>query len=128
MLHHALEVARERGFAEVELECENMGFEAKLAPGKRQAAASASVELQSEHGEAPGLSEIVSPLVGYYEPANPPLTAGQVVKKGDIVAMVTALGLESDVESGVSGEIVEVLAKPGQPLEFGQVLAKVRVA
>ena len=48
--------------------------------------------------------------------------------KGEIVASIAALGLNNDVESPVSGEIIEVLVKPDQAVEFGQALALVKAA
>ena len=45
---------------------------------------------------------------------------------GDIVAVISQLGIANDVESRVSGEIVEVLIEENQPVMFGQVLARIK--
>ena len=74
----------------------------------------------------PEYQVIASTLVGYYQEAKQPLRVGTAVHAGEVVAIVTALGIANDVESKVSGEIVEVLVEPNQPVEYGQALAKVK--
>jgi biotin carboxyl carrier protein len=124
LVRHALSVARQHGFAEVELGIGDDSFAAKLDTmppkihGKPRPGGAAS---------EPELQTIAATLVGYYRPTKPPLQIGQTVKKGDIVAIIAALGIANDVESKVAGEVVEVLVEPNQPVEYGQVLAKVRI-
>ena len=52
---------------------------------------------------------------------------GRTVKKGEVVAIVAALGIANEIESKVSGDVVEVLVDTNQAVEFGQLLAKVRL-
>jgi biotin carboxyl carrier protein len=123
VIRHALKVARERGFAQVDLEFGETEFSAKLAahaskPLQRDAEAASSVDS--------GLTPITAPVVGYYRDGVKPLAAGSQIQKGTIVAVVAALGLANDVESPVTGEVVEVLVKANDPVEFGQPLALVR--
>jgi biotin carboxyl carrier protein len=49
------------------------------------------------------------------------------VERGEIVAVVSGLGLDTEVEAPAGGEIVEVRVKPDQPVEYGQVLARIEV-
>lgn len=123
-IRHALEVARGNGFAEVELGAGDSAFRAVLEPVKRKRPAAASSD-GGGTGEVPLLS-IKAPLVGYYADGKVPLIPGATVKKGDVVAVVTALGLANDVESSVAGEIVEVFVQPGDAVQYGQVIASVR--
>jgi biotin carboxyl carrier protein len=126
IVRHALKTAQEHGFAEVELEVEDGFFRATLEPSKSKPKRIESVSLKAEpHGEAE-FKVIKSPIVGYYRVGPMALVAGKNVKKGDVVASVSALGISNDVESQVSGEILEVLVQDGQSVEFGQVLAKVK--
>lgn len=127
LIRHALEVARAHGVAEVELEVGDLAFSASLAPQPAPVRASAAVESRDENADS-GVRAIVSPLVGYLNSAKAPLSVGQTVAKGHVVAVVSALGLANDVESPFDGEIVEVLVEPESPVEFGQPIAKVRVA
>jgi acetyl-CoA carboxylase biotin carboxyl carrier protein len=125
LVRHALSVARQYGFVEVELGIGEESFSARLdpAPKKSQAVKSAGSTVAPE----PEFQTITSTLVGYYRTAKPALQVGTNVKKGDVVAIVAALGIANDVESKFSGEIVEVLVEPNQPVEYGQALAKVKV-
>jgi len=125
-IRHALTVAREYGFAEVEFEAAETSFHATLSPAPLIGTPPPAV---GEPDELPDISmgEINATLVGYYQPAEPALAVGQRVSKGEIVAIIAALGLANDIESPVAGEVVKILAKPGQSVEYGQVLAEVRL-
>ena len=70
---------------------------------------------------------IVSPMVGtfYISPspdAKPFVTVGQSVSKGDKVCIIEAMKLMNEIETEISGKIVEICVQDGQPVEFGQVL------
>jgi acetyl-CoA carboxylase biotin carboxyl carrier protein len=51
---------------------------------------------------------------------------GSVVSKDSIVCIVEAMKLFNEIEAEVNGEIVEVLAKNGQLVEYGQPLFLVK--
>lgn len=70
---------------------------------------------------------LTSPMVGtfYSAPspdAKPFVEVGQTVSQGDVVCIVEAMKLMNEIEAEVSGKIVEICVKDGQPVEFGQVL------
>lgn len=70
---------------------------------------------------------ITSPMVGtfYAAPspdAKPFVQVGDTVKEGDVVCIVEAMKLMNEIDSEVSGKIVEICVENGQPVEFGQVL------
>lgn len=76
---------------------------------------------------------IESPMVGTYytsrAPEAPPLvTVGSVVHPGTTVCIIEAMKVFTDIPAGVAGTIVEVLAKNGQPVEYGQPLFRVAPA
>lgn len=125
LVKHALTVARDHGFAEVELSLGDDAFSAVLK-GKPKPKASASL-VEDLPAVAVLGTEIKSSLVGYYKPAKTPLEVGLNISKGDVVAIVTALGIPNDIESPASGTISEVLVEPNQPVEFGQVLARIDI-
>jgi len=124
LVRHALDVARKHGFAEVELGFGDDSFTAQLAPGTPVARPSATSGVSAS--AEPVLQAIKASQVGYYMPAKDPLAPGLQVKKGDLVAVIAALGIANDVESKVAGEVVEVLVEEDQPVEYGQVLAWVK--
>ncbi len=70
---------------------------------------------------------VTSPMVGtfYKAPApdaKPFVEVGQTIAKGDVVCIVEAMKLMNEIESEVSGKVIEVCVEDGQPVEFGQVL------
>ncbi len=125
LIKHALTVAREHGFAEVEIEANGARFAANLEKAKR-APNPPPTSAQTEEHKSNGFLDIKATLVGYYNQAKPALEAGKTVSKGDVVAVISALGLDNDVESPHSGEVAEVLVSDGDPVQFGQVIARVK--
>ncbi|MFJ5562529.1 acetyl-CoA carboxylase biotin carboxyl carrier protein [Lysinibacillus xylanilyticus] len=99
---------------------------APVAPAKaEEAPAAASTSNDSS------LHKIVSPMVGtFYQSPNPDTPA--YVKVGDkvgnetIVCIVEAMKLFNEIEAEVQGEIVEVLVKDGELVEYGQPLFLVK--
>ncbi|MEQ9230517.1 MAG: acetyl-CoA carboxylase biotin carboxyl carrier protein [Cyclobacteriaceae bacterium] len=70
---------------------------------------------------------IKSPMIGtFYRSANPESPAfvnvGDNVTTGKPVCIVEAMKLFNEIESDVSGKIVEVLVEDAQPVEFDQPL------
>src|SRR5438045_3002562 len=119
LIRHALTVAQEHGFAEVELETEENSFKARLEPGAKKKAVAAPVkaaDTAATNGEI-GVKAIKSPIVGFYRTGPTPLEKGKTVKSGEVVAVVNALGIANDVESKVSGEVLEVMVIDGQGVE-----------
>ena len=123
LVRHALAAARQHGYAEVELGDGEATFTARLARVPKAKAASASTSASTLVADAP--KEIKATLVGYWRDGKEPLAIGRTVHKGDVVGMVEALGIVTDVASKVEGEVVELLVEPGQAVEYGQVLARV---
>ncbi len=77
--------------------------------------------------------DIVSEMVGTFyrapSPDDPPFVeVGDLVKRGDPVCIIEAMKLMNQIESEVSGKIVEILVENAQPVEFGQVLMRVEVS
>ncbi|MEG0473889.1 MAG: acetyl-CoA carboxylase biotin carboxyl carrier protein, partial [Solibacillus sp.] len=71
------------------------------------------------------LHKITSPMVGtFYQSPNPDSPAfvqvGDKVGDESIVCIVEAMKLFNEIEAEIKGEIVEVLVKDGQLVEYGQ--------
>ncbi|NTU94286.1 MAG: acetyl-CoA carboxylase biotin carboxyl carrier protein [Chlorobiaceae bacterium] len=80
---------------------------------------------------AEDLLEIRSPIVGtFYSAPSPDSPAfvknGDRVKPGDVLCIIEAMKLMNEIESEVSGAIVDVLVENGQPVEYNQVLFRVK--
>jgi len=127
-IRHALGLARERGFAEVVLEFGDVKFKAALQSAPKAAPAPVAVAASSGDPlpEEPAYSEVKATLVGYAQPARNAVEVGSVIEPGQIVASITALGISTDVESPIGGEVLEVMFEANQPVEYGQPLLRVK--
>jgi len=70
---------------------------------------------------------ISSPMVGTYYSAPSPsaqpfVTVGQHVNKGDTIGIIEAMKIMNQIEADHSGTVVEILVKDGEAVEFGQAL------
>ncbi len=77
------------------------------------------------------LTEITSPMVGtFYRAAAPGeepfVEVGNKVQVGQTICILEAMKLMNEIESEFNAEIVEILVENGTPVEFGQVLMRVK--
>ena len=77
------------------------------------------------------LTEITSPMVGtFYRAAAPGeepfVEVGNNIKVGQTICILEAMKLMNEIESEFNAEIVEFLVENGTPVEFGQVLMRVK--
>ena len=77
--------------------------------------------------EASNLLKVTSPMVGTFYKAPSPTSApftevGKSVSAGQVVCIIEAMKLMNEIESEVSGKVVEVCVQDGEPVEYGQVL------
>ncbi|MEJ9314549.1 acetyl-CoA carboxylase biotin carboxyl carrier protein [Priestia megaterium] len=75
--------------------------------------------------------QILSPMVGtfYAKPeadGNPFVQVGQTVERKDVVCVIEAMKLFNEVDAGIEGEVLEILVKDGDVVEFGQPLFTVK--
>ncbi len=92
-----------------------------------QAASAPAAQAQEAKAPAKKGTPITSPMVGtfYKSPspdADPFVSVGQTISKGDVVCIVEAMKMMNEIESEISGKVVEICVEDGQPVEFGQVL------
>ena len=77
------------------------------------------------------LTEITSPMVGtFYRAAAPGeepfVEVGNNVKVGQTICILEAMKLMNEIESEFNAEIVEILVENGTPVEFGQILMRIK--
>ena len=82
-------------------------------------------------GSRSDLVEVTAPMVGtFYRapgPEEPPFVEiGSRINVGQAVCILEAMKLMNELESEVSGEVIEILVENGTPVEFGQVLMRVK--
>lgn len=85
----------------------------------------------STPSETSNLREITSPMVGtFYASPTPEAAAfvsvGQEVTEDTVVCIMEAMKVMNEIKAEVRGVIAEVVAENGKPVQFGQVLFKVR--
>jgi acetyl-CoA carboxylase biotin carboxyl carrier protein len=102
---------------------------ATVAPAFPAASASAPAETPAE--SAAPLKEIVSPMVGTFYRAGSPdaapyIDVGQSVTEETVVCIIEAMKVMNEIKAETSGVIAEVVAENGKPVQFGQVLFRVR--
>ena len=96
----------------------------------------AAEQLKAETGPSEGVldynlvQDIKSPMVGVFYAAPSPesepfVTRGSKVKKGDTLCIIEAMKLMNEVVAERDGEIVEILPKSGELVEFGQILFRI---
>ncbi|WP_027955436.1 acetyl-CoA carboxylase biotin carboxyl carrier protein [Halobacillus kuroshimensis] len=113
--------------------------QAQPKPQTQEPAQSKEVEQEPAVEEAPKAdtsssdydAEIKSPMVGtFYVSPSPDQDAyvklGDDVKEDSVVCIVEAMKLFNEIEAEVSGEVVEILVKDGELVEYGQPLFRVK--
>ncbi len=71
--------------------------------------------------------EVLSPFVGVFyaspAPGSPKyVEMGARVKKGDVLCIIEAMKIMNEIEAEWPGKVVTMLAKDGQPVQYGQPL------
>ena len=77
------------------------------------------------------LFDITSPMVGTFYRASAPgedpfVEIGSSISVGQTICILEAMKLMNEIESEFNGVVVEVLVDNGTPVEFGQVLMRVK--
>ncbi len=93
--------------------------------------AGVGVRAPAVDGTSSGLVDMTSPIVGtfYRQPSHaaPPFVEpGSKVKKGQILCIIEAMKLMNEIEADMDAEVVEILVANGQPVEFGEILFRLR--
>lgn len=104
---------------------------ASQPPGAAAPAAVPSVPPPPAAASRSDLVEITAPMVATFyrapAPGEPPFVElGARINVGQTVCILEAMKLMNELEAEVSGEVVEILVENGTPVEFGQVLMRVK--
>ena len=150
-LHRLLEALGESDIQEFRLEGDDFRLEirrnlpaqavmAPVMPAPVAAAAPAPVASAEPAATPPAstatrsdLLEVTAPMVGTFYTAPAPgepafVSVGSRINVGQTVCILEAMKLMNELESEVGGEVVEILVDNGTPVEFGQVLMRVKPA
>tara|TARA_Y100001970_G_C14189741_1_gene834635 strand:- start:135 stop:596 length:462 start_codon:yes stop_codon:yes gene_type:complete len=147
-LEKFVQFAKDSGVSELKYESEKEKFSVTLpiassiqqVVGIPQQAPSLTSSLPKEAGGSEksdvsskdeNVIEITSPFVGtFYRSPSPEAEAfvkpGDKVSPGKVLCIVEAMKIMNEIESDVSGEVLEVCVENENYVEFGQVLFKLR--
>ena len=104
--------------------------EAVPAAAAAPAPAAAPAAQEEKEPEVEG-NQVKAPLVGTFyaapsEGADPFVSVGDTVKKGQVIGIVEAMKLMNEVESDYDGTVAEILVENGEMVEYGQPLIVVK--
>ncbi|MCT0199152.1 acetyl-CoA carboxylase biotin carboxyl carrier protein [Synechococcus sp. CS-1325] len=147
-LHRLLAVLEQSDIQELKLEGDDFRLEvrrnlpvaaapAPVAPALPVAASPAVAAVPAPAPPPPAapirtdLVDITAPMVGTFyraaTPGDPPFVElGSRIAAGQPVCILEAMKLMNELEAEVSGEVVEILVENGTPVEYGQVLVRVK--
>ena len=102
-----------------------------LAPPPAPAAAPAAPAVQEESEAVIEGNQVKAPLVGTFyaapsEGADPFVSVGDKVEKGQVIGIVEAMKLMNEVESEFAGTVAEILVENGEMVEYGQPLVVIK--
>jgi acetyl-CoA carboxylase biotin carboxyl carrier protein len=139
-----IELLEESGLAELEIsEGEESVRIARFTQGAPQApqalqismpaapaAAAAPASVPAPAAPAPAARDenlVTAPMVGTFYASPAPgaksfVEVGQEVRVGQVLCIIEAMKMMNQIESERAGKVVAVLAKNGEPVEFGQPL------
>lgn len=137
-----MRLLEDSSFESLSLEIDGMklNLQRKSARGNSRAAAPLAQEksagpVRPAHKDTmpsePGLLEVAAPLLGIFYRApkagEPPfIEVGSKVEPQTVIGIIEVMKLMNSVRAGVKGEVVEILAKNGAAVEYGEVLIRVR--
>jgi acetyl-CoA carboxylase biotin carboxyl carrier protein len=102
------------------------------APAPAAAPAAASTPAPAAAAEkSAALKDIVSPMVGTFYRAGSPETpafvdVGKEVSEETVVCIIEAMKVMNEIKAETKGVIAEIVAENGKPVQFGQVLFRVK--
>ena len=107
------------------------GTAAPALPAGAPAAGGAAAAPAEAAPKSEPLRDIVSPMVGTFyragSPDSPPFAdVGKAVTDDSVVCIIEAMKVMNEIKAETSGTIVEIVAENGKPVQFGQVLFRVK--
>jgi acetyl-CoA carboxylase biotin carboxyl carrier protein len=104
---------------------------ASSAPVAQNGPANAATSSSAVAAPASNLRDIVSPMVGtFYRAASPDappfVDVGKEVTEETVVCIIEAMKVMNEIKAETNGVIAEIVAENGKPVQFGQVLYRVR--
>lgn len=133
-----IQLAKEEGVSELKVEDKNFKVSVSFASSQpiqqlsHQVVVPNNSKLESNFQKSSNnFHEIKSPFVGtFYSSSSPEkpsyVKVGDKVHKGQPLCILEAMKIMNEIESDISGEIVEVCIENESLVEYGQVLFKIK--
>jgi acetyl-CoA carboxylase biotin carboxyl carrier protein len=104
---------------------------AQVAAPVQNTPSNANAPVSPPPAETSHLRDIVSPMVGTFfrspTPDAPPFVdVGNEVTEETVVCIIEAMKVMNEIKAETKGVIAEIVAENGKPVQFGQVLYRVR--
>lgn len=104
---------------------------APISPGGGGVGEAVAASETATTESAPGIEQITSPIVGTFyrsaSPDSPPFVhEGDVVESGQTLCILEAMKVMNELEAEFNMEVVAILAKNGDMVDFGTPLFEVR--
>ncbi|MDQ0204671.1 acetyl-CoA carboxylase biotin carboxyl carrier protein [Pectinatus haikarae] len=115
-------------FSDGEILLEKNSVPSDFAPVKKDDVTAPAIAVNKESDK---IEEITAPMVGtFYSSPEPNMPSfvqpGSKVHPNTVICILEAMKLFSEIEAQAEGEIVEVLVKDGDFVEYGQPLFKIK--
>ena len=133
-----LDLMNENNLTEIEIEED--GLKIRLQKGRPPSEAvvitgggDRHTETAEVQEEAAGTDTVNAPMVGtFYASPSPEapryIDVGNTVTTDTIVCIIEAMKVMNEIKAGVAGEVLEVLADSGSPIEYGTPLFRIKPA
>ena len=137
-INRCLELMRQHGLAELELERGGLRIRARKAENNMSSTpkpelAVTSPDRRGSSSPGVGLVFVKAPILGTFYRASGPdappfIQIGDVVQKGDLLCVIEAMKLMNEIKSELEGEVVDVFVENGQAVNYGDRLFALRQA
>ena len=125
-INRCLELMRQHGLAELELERDGLRIRARKAENDmpsipKPELAAKPTDRRGSSSQGVGLVFVKAPVLGTFYRASGPdvppfIQVGDVVQKGDLLCVIEAMKLMNEIKSELEGEVVDVLSRTGKLL------------
>lgn len=137
-INRILELMRQHGLVEFEVERDGLRVRARKANGPEPSVAESELAValtgkSATNSPGAGLVFVKAPILGtFYRASGPDMSpfvqVGDVVCKGDLLCVIEAMKLMNEIKSELDGEVVEVFVENGQAVQYGERLFAIRQA
>ncbi|MBT6326044.1 MAG: acetyl-CoA carboxylase biotin carboxyl carrier protein [Bdellovibrionales bacterium] len=127
-----IDLAKETGATELKYDSGKEKYSVSFKQDIQHVEVNKQLDTPTKEKKVPGVHEIKSPFVGtFYRSSSPEsdpyITVGKKIKEGKVLCIIEAMKIMNEIESEISGEIIEICVENENYVEFGQTLFKVKV-